>query len=222
MRCTRHLTQPAVRCRFRRSASSAGELRRSNGWRNQPRAIENVGIIRGMIQSGKALGAWRASTCPRASKATSCCLKYPTGLRRTRSWIYARCRESKPILWCSTACSSSRPNALDLAGEALAGHPFRGVVLAGQCVPIMTGAPMPRGTDAAVMQEQTRELDGVVRIGANHRPGQKLRRAGEDIATGDAVLEPCRTLTPADLGLLASLGIPEVSEESRPEMQAPR
>lgn len=123
-------------------------------------------------------------------------------------------------------CGSDLPGdgmaELELAGEALAGHPFSGTIGAGECVRIMTGAPMPAGTDTVVMQEQTEELEGRIRIGTDHgkehRPRQNVRQAGEDIAVGDAVFEPGRTLTPADLGLLASLGIAEVAIRRRPRV----
>lgn len=107
---------------------------------------------------------------------------------------------------------------LELTGEALAGHPFQGSVSPGNCVKIMTGAPMPADTDTVVMQEQAQEREGRVLIDSRHRPGQNVRQAGEDIAAGDAVFELGRTLTPADLGLLASLGIPEVAVLRRPRV----
>lgn len=107
---------------------------------------------------------------------------------------------------------------LELAGEALAGHPFRGAVTSGRCVRIMTGAPMPSGTDTVVMQEQAQEREGRVRVDSRHRPGQNVRQAGEDVAAGDTVFAPGRTLTPADLGLLASLGITEVAVLRRPRV----
>ncbi len=82
-----------------------------------------------------------------------------------------------------------------------------GAARPGQCVRIMTGAPMPPGTDTVVMQEQVEVLDDErVRIDARHRVGQNVRQAGEDIARGSTVLEPGRRLTAADLGVLASLG----------------
>ena len=107
---------------------------------------------------------------------------------------------------------------LDLVGEALAGHPFRAEVQRGQAVRIMTGAPIPPGADTVVMQEQAEAHEGKVRIGTGHRPGQNIRRAGEDIAAGSVVLEPGRILTPADLGVLASLGVAEVSVRRRPRV----
>ncbi|MEJ2394311.1 MAG: molybdopterin-binding protein [Candidatus Thiodiazotropha sp.] len=108
---------------------------------------------------------------------------------------------------------------LKLIGTALAGVPFKGQCAKGECVRIMTGAPMPSGTNTVVMQEQTQLIgDDRVRIGQGHRPGQNVRQAGEDIARGAAVLEPGRRLTPADLGILASLGFGELSVRRRPRV----
>ena len=98
----------------------------------------------------------------------------------------------------------------EMVGTAWAGRPFSGEVLAGQCARIMTGAPLPEGTDTVVIQERV-QLDGNdVLIDATNKPGQNVRRAGEDIAKDQTVLEAGRKLIPADLGLLASLGIGEV------------
>jgi molybdopterin molybdotransferase len=107
---------------------------------------------------------------------------------------------------------------LELVGEALAGHPYGGGIGAGQCIRITTGAPMPSGADTVVMQERALDLGGRVRVDARSRAGQNVRQAGEDMAAGDAVLEPGRTLTPADLGLMASLGVAEVAVRRRPRV----
>jgi molybdopterin molybdotransferase len=74
----------------------------------------------------------------------------------------------------------------------------------------MTGAPMPAGTDSVVIVERAQQEDGSIRIGADNKQGQNVRAAGEDIARDDVVLKAGRRITPADLGLLASLGIGEV------------
>jgi molybdopterin molybdotransferase len=108
--------------------------------------------------------------------------------------------------------------ALALIGEAYAGHPFAGRVSDGQCVRIMTGAPLPEGADTVLMQERAQRAGGQVQVGPGHRPGENVRQAGEDIARGSVVLEPGRRLTPADLGLIASLGIPEVLVRRRPRV----
>ncbi len=95
-------------------------------------------------------------------------------------------------------------------GTALAGQPFTGSCLAGQCVRVMTGAIMPVGTDTVVMQEQTETpAKDLVRIGSGHRSGQNVRQAGEDIQRGQRVLSRGRRVTAADVGLLASLGLAE-------------
>jgi molybdopterin molybdotransferase len=107
---------------------------------------------------------------------------------------------------------------LEVIGEAFAGHPFTDRVGKRQCVRIMTGAPIPTGADTVVMQERV-ERDGArLRVGAGHRPGENVRAAGEDIARGSVVLEPGRRLTAADLGLIASLGVPEILVRRSPRV----
>jgi len=104
---------------------------------------------------------------------------------------------------------------LRVTGTSSAGHPFAGEVRGGEAVRIMTGAMLPQGADTVVMQEQVERDGDLARIGTGHRPGQHVRHAGEDLATGQMVLEPGRRLTPADLGSLASLGIGEIRVKRR-------
>ncbi len=99
---------------------------------------------------------------------------------------------------------------LNLIGTCLAGKPFRDSVNAGECVRIMTGAIMPEGTDTVVIQEQAIVVGDCIDIGNDTKPGGNVRQAGEDLAIGDLVLEKGMRLTPADIGLLASLGYSEV------------
>ncbi|WP_405235144.1 molybdopterin molybdotransferase MoeA [Lentisalinibacter orientalis] len=107
---------------------------------------------------------------------------------------------------------------LAVTGTAAAGRPFGGEVSAGECVRIMTGAPLPPGTDTVVMQENvTREGDAAV-IHGRQAPGQHVRPAGEDIAAGDVALAAGSRLMPAELGMLASLGVGEVSVRRRPRV----
>src|SRR5690606_144753 len=80
-----------------------------------------------------------------------------------------------------------------------------------QCVHIMTGAPMPPGTDAVVFQEQTQVRQGRVAIAADSRRERNVRQAGEDLARGSVALPAGKRIGPAELGLLASLGAPEVA-----------
>lgn len=97
-----------------------------------------------------------------------------------------------------------------VTGSSFAGHPFTGTVRHGQAVRIMTGAVMPAGTDTVIIQEQAEVHGDDIEIESTHQTGQNVRNAGEDIARGDLVLAPGRRLNPADIGLLASLGITEV------------
>jgi molybdopterin molybdotransferase len=105
----------------------------------------------------------------------------------------------------------------DMIGSAFAGKPFDGTCAAGECVRIMTGALLPAGTDTVVMQEQTEiGKDGKIRIDAEHRAGENIRRAGEDIKQGEIVIEAGVRLNPADLGVLASLGIAKLQVRRKP------
>ena len=101
-------------------------------------------------------------------------------------------------------------NALPVAGKAFAGQPFSGEWPAGTCVRIMTGAPVPAGCDAVVMQEETEQTDDGVRFTASVKAGQNIRRTGEDITLGATVFAAGQRLTVAELPVLASLGIAEV------------
>jgi molybdopterin molybdotransferase len=101
--------------------------------------------------------------------------------------------------------------SLTLAGTAFAGVPFGGGVKPGQCVRIMTGAVVPDGADTIVMQEHVKAAGNSVTVGAGHRLNQNLRRAGEDLKTGQVALKRGALLRPAEIGLIASLGIGEIS-----------
>jgi len=93
-------------------------------------------------------------------------------------------------------------------GTAFAGKTFDGLCQQGECVRIMTGAVIPEGTDTVIMQEQVDQLENnTIRIGAGHRTGENVRYAGEDIGEGETVLASGSKINPADLGILASLGI---------------
>ncbi|OGT54848.1 MAG: molybdopterin molybdenumtransferase MoeA [Gammaproteobacteria bacterium RIFCSPHIGHO2_12_FULL_63_22] len=106
--------------------------------------------------------------------------------------------------------------ALLIVGEQFAGASLDLHVDAGQCVRITTGAPLPTGADAVVMKEDTvLEGDRIV-VGKPIRPGQHVRRAGEDVSPGDKVLSRGQVLSPAALSLAASIGLPELDVHRRP------
>jgi molybdopterin molybdotransferase len=112
--------------------------------------------------------------------------------------------------------SSDGTTRLALAGSGLAGQPFAGDVPPGCCLRITTGALMPTGLDTVVPQEFV-TLDGdAVRVPPGVvRTGDNRRLAGEDLAAGSAALAAGRVLRPADLGLVASLGLAEVPVRRR-------
>ena len=90
---------------------------------------------------------------------------------------------------------------------------------AGTAARIFTGAPVPEGADAIVMQEDCEALDGDrVRVNAVPAQGQWIRRAGEDITRGAEVLAAGTRLTPAELGLAASIGLGTLQVARRPRV----
>ena len=106
-------------------------------------------------------------------------------------------------------------SGMRVVGSAFAGRPFSGSVGAGQAVRIMTGAAIPTGADAIVEQEICRREGEQVFIRGPLQRGRNLRRAGEDLAEGGVALPAGTRCGPAELGLIASLGIAEVAVRRR-------
>ena len=107
---------------------------------------------------------------------------------------------------------------LKVIGTAYAGHPLEGSVGRGECARIMTGAMMPKGADTVIMQEHVERNDDSITLDDRHKPGQNVRQVGEDLSVVQVVLQTGRRLIPADLGLLASLGVAEVKVMRRPRI----
>ncbi len=108
------------------------------------------------------------------------------------------------------------PLTLRVIGTAFAGNPSGLVPAAGECVRIMTGGVMPLGCDSVVPQEFVKQDGDSITLSAGIvRPGDNRRFAGEDLTAGSPALEAGRIVRPADLGLLASLGMPEVAVQRR-------
>ena len=113
--------------------------------------------------------------------------------------------------------AADTPGTLRVVGELPAGRAPTMPVGPGEAVRIMTGAPMPDGADAVVMVERTRvHGDNVVVEVA--QPGEHVRLAGGDVSAGDVVFEHGTVLTPAHLGVLASLDVREVVCYPRPRV----
>jgi len=100
--------------------------------------------------------------------------------------------------------------SLLITGTAYAGKPFSDSINPGECIRIMTGAVIPPGTDTVVMQEHIKLNSNTITIDSTHNKGQNIRLAGEDIQQGETILHPGKFITPADIGLMASLGVSEI------------
>jgi molybdenum cofactor synthesis domain-containing protein len=107
----------------------------------------------------------------------------------------------------TAGATGDAPVRLDVVGELAAGHPPTVAVRSGEAIRIMTGAPMPDGADAIVMVERTtRDGDVGVLVTLEVAPGTHVRPAGGDLEVGDVVFEAGTELTPARIGVLATIG----------------
>jgi molybdopterin molybdotransferase len=113
--------------------------------------------------------------------------------------------------------AADTPGRLHVVGELPAGAAPTIPVGAGEAIRIMTGAPMPEGADAVVMVERT-ELDGDHVVVEGAELGEHVRPAGGDVDAGDLVFTRGTVLTPAHLGVLASLDVAEVVCHPRPRV----
>lgn len=104
----------------------------------------------------------------------------------------------------------SSPATLRLIGESRAGHPTESVLGKGEAIRISTGAVVPAGADAVLRVEDSLLEGGAVLAQVEVEPGRDIRRAGEDIEAGQMVLAAGTPIGPAELGVLASLGLDAV------------
>lgn len=111
-----------------------------------------------------------------------------------------------------------RPATLSVVGESRAGHPASRAVGSGEAVAISTGAIVPDGADAVVRVELTSARNGHVDVLAAVPAGNDVRRAGEDIGADELAVAAGTLLSPAHLGVLASLGRAEVRCFMRPRV----
>ena len=100
---------------------------------------------------------------------------------------------------------------LSIAGQSFAGHPYSGKIASGEAIRIMTGAQVPAGVDTVVMQEHTEKPDdNTIKITTIPKPFANVRKAGDDLKTGQKFLARGKKLSPTDLAFLATQGIAEV------------
>ena len=110
------------------------------------------------------------------------------------------------------------PVKLTVLYDLPAGSVPQGPVGPGQAVRIMTGAPVPIGADAVVMVEKTESGDGFVLVKAEPRGGENIRRAGEDFKAGDVVVTKGSLIRPAEVSMLATVGVPFVFVHKKPRV----
>ena len=113
----------------------------------------------------------------------------------------------------------SLPAHLEMVEEVPAGHDPSRTVEPGTCAQITTGAPVPAGADTVVPVEKTEQSgDGPVRIMEKVARGSNVRRAGEDVQEGHALVSAGQTVTPPVIGLLSMLGIAETEVTRVPKV----
>ena len=100
---------------------------------------------------------------------------------------------------------------LKVIGTAFAGKPYEGTLGSGQAVRIMTGAVIPAGADTVIQQERAKASGDQVDVMPAPKKGTNTRSAGEDLRAGEAALKRGQPVRPAEIGMMASLGIGEVA-----------
>ena len=122
-----------------------------------------------------------------------------------------------------TGASAETPRSLRLIGRTAAGEVFAGEVIAGTCVRVFTGSPLPRGADAVVMQEDTRtagrvdgRAPGEVAFLDAAKPWENVRFAGEDVKAGTHVANAGERVSAGRASLLAALGISTIAVARQP------
>jgi molybdopterin molybdotransferase len=114
-------------------------------------------------------------------------------------------------------CADS-PGLLRVVGEQPAGAKRTLSVSPGEAIRIFTGAPLPAGADAVVMQEDVSVSDGSVNIPDAIEPGEFVRRRGEDVCEGQMLVAAGDVFTAARIGLLCAAGIEKISAHRRPRV----
>lgn len=110
------------------------------------------------------------------------------------------------------------PTTLTLVGQAPAGGSYDKALKPGETVRIFTGAPLPTGANAIVIQEDTKIDGDKITILEAPTPGRHIRRAGLDFTIGDSPLAAGRLLTARDVALLAAMNLPWVSVHRKPRV----
>ena len=114
--------------------------------------------------------------------------------------------------------TSGAPVRLRAAGRILAGDLGEAALQPGSCIEVATGAQLPRGSDAVVPVEHTREDGDGVLVDVPRSVGEHVSRRGEDLQCGDPVIAPGQVVSPATSGVLASIGVSEIDVVKAPHV----
>lgn len=109
-------------------------------------------------------------------------------------------------------------DTLPLAGKSFAGAPFEGAWPIGSCIRIMTGAALPHGADAVIMQEQATVTENGILFTHQPTAQQHIRHIGDDVKKGDIVIASGTRLTPREVPMLATLGMANVTVLRKPNV----
>lgn len=117
-----------------------------------------------------------------------------------------------------TQGAPAEPVTLSVIGEVRLGTPSSVVVTPGTCVGISAGAPLPSGADAVIARQDVAGSGAEIPVPVATYSGHLVRRAGDDVAKGDVALAAGTVVGPRDIGLLAGLGIEQISVAPRPRV----
>ncbi len=116
------------------------------------------------------------------------------------------------------SATPENPVRLELGEEIAAGYSAQTVLKRGQAFRIMTGAPIPQGANAVIMQEDTEKNGNSVLVKDRADVGENIREAGEDVKTGEMVIAKGVRITPAHIGMMAVVGRSQVYVSQRPQV----
>jgi molybdopterin molybdotransferase len=175
-----------------------------------PRALSVDDALRAILAEAAPIDAWETVSL---FEAPGRLLAAPLAARLTQPPFDASAMDGYAV---RAADVGALPATLTIIGEAAAGHGFGGLLGAGQAVRIFTGAPVPAGADAIVIQENTRR-DGTTLTVLDGRPdAEHIRPRGGDFAAGQPLLESGRRLTARDITLAAAMGHATLPVRRRP------
>ncbi len=115
--------------------------------------------------------------------------------------------------------SSYNPLMFQVVGQVTPGETYNVVIQAGEALRIMTGGPIPKGTNAVLMAENAEIFDDKIQVLEAVPPGTHVGKMGEDIRQDQVLFEKGRCLRPQDIGVLASIGLEKIKVVRKPKVE---